>query len=99
MANYYPRMDWKQPPTLIVEALREALRDLPGDLLVLFTVPEFGAFGGGQQYTLSKAEVVDLPREENIIPEHEVFNEEDGTTYVQEEEVQVFHAWKGVVIS
>jgi hypothetical protein len=98
MSNYYPQSD-DPGKTLTVGELVVKLLEMPQESLIVFTVPEFGAFGSGMSYTIATVEEVELPRHEHNCGKQEHYDEDtDEVTHDDEDYIQVFNAWKGVVI-
>lgn len=96
--TYYPQSD-HLPTTWTVAKLREELAKMPQDALVVFGSPQWGAFGSGQHYSIERVREVELERREHNCGKQEHYDEDtDTVTYDDEDYIQVFNGWKGVVI-
>jgi len=84
--------------TLTVGELIERLSSLDPAAPAIFRLPQFGAFGSGQEYSIERVEAVRLERKELHIPATMALDDETGEEYMTEAETQVWKEWKGVVI-
>lgn len=97
--TYYPQTD-NPGPTMRIRDLLEALSKFNPDELVVFKTPLYGAFGSGVAYSIDGVGLVEMKeRHQNFGPQTD-YDEETNTETVSEDDyIQVFPSWRGVVIS
>lgn len=96
--TYYAQTDHVEK-TLTVGELIARLQQFDPTSLVVFKTPLYGAFGSNTAYSIDAIEQVTMERREYVIPASVYEDDETGETIDQPEEIQVFHAWTGVVIT
>lgn len=96
---YYSRSD-HVGPTITVRELIKRLTSLEDhNLPVIFKSPQCGVYGSGIEYSIDKVSVVELPAEDFNWGKQKHYDEDtDKVTIADEDYIQHFHAWKGVVI-
>jgi hypothetical protein len=96
--SYYAQSD-NPGQTMTVGQLIDRLLQEDSTSLVVFQSPSIGVFGPDTMYSIEEVTFVNLPRREYNRGKQEHYNENTNeTTYSEEDYIQVFNAWKGVVI-
>lgn len=96
--NYYRQSD-APGRTLTVSQLIERLQALDPDAPVIFRSPEYGVFGSNTEYGISVAAPDYSARQVRDYPASTFLDDETGEEVTCEAWTQIFHEWKGVVIS
>ena len=100
MANtLYPQSDSPHPRTMTVNELAEKLAAMDQDAIVVFRSPFNGAFGPRTMYTVDKVSEVSMEAYDHNYGPQSYYDEDTGEeTQDEEDYIQHFNAWKGVVI-
>lgn len=99
MAKTYFAQSDAPATTMTVGQLIERLQGLDPSAQVVFQSPPHGSYGPRMAYTIDDVAAVALDRHEHVTPARTEVDEETGEEIRLDEDVQVFHAWQGVVIS
>lgn len=96
--TYYPQQA-VLPVTVTVSDLIQLLCRFKPNELVVFESPKYGAFGSGTMYAIQGARLVTLEGREEHIPAGVWLDEETGEDVPYPEYTEVFHPWRGVVLT